>query len=343
MSSAKKTSTTQIQLDDEIESTTPILHQAGGQEDIDPLEKIQRKVLANLRNEQDKLKHTLIENFAVPPGSASDLVISMADMCSEFSRFVVKVGSYQEDASDLTLDNLLHNFFNHRGWGLLHDWCIDSTIPGPWSTHVLNEFLLNTVAYEIPFVYLTGEKVEVLAIPNSDFWSDFKASLKATDDWDSLQSHSRNNLNSRSIVGHAAKSALACLLAKLDVSCPDDSLDILFRYIDTARLLELFGGILEYEQDDARETRKIGPDDYVWDDFREELGREAVPGLVNLHSQHQVDEFMNIYKDFRGTFIGYEMDLHGILRFREFRGWPAYVSYRDRYTDPTGTGNQTLH
>jgi hypothetical protein len=338
------TSTTTIQIDEMIDSMTQKPHLPEDQKDADPIAEYKRKALATLRDDQDELKQTLVENFGVPAKSAADLVLSMADMCREFSQFIVKVGSYQEKGTILDLNILLHNFFHHRGWGLHDGYRVPSGFLGPWSTRFLNEFMLNTVPHEIPFVYLLGEKVEVLSIPDSVFWMDFKASLQATGDWDCLQTHSDRNLGARSMLAHAAKSALGCLLGRLNVSHPPDALNVLFKYIDTPRLLEIFTWPLDYLKDDATEFCKTYPgDDYDWDDFLEQLGREAGPESVNLRSKHQVEEFMSVYKYFRGTFVGYEIDQHGILRHQEFKGWPAYVRFRNRYPNPAGKGGCSIH
>lgn len=342
--STQKTSATNTQVGEMIESMTQIVHQPEGKKDVDPITEYKIKALASVRDDQDELKKTLVEKFGVPAKSAADLVLSMADMCGEFSRFIVKVGSYQEEGTTPDLNILLHNFFNHRGWGLHDGYRVLADFPGPWSTHFLNEFLLNTVPYEIPFVYLLGEKVEVLAIPDSDFWMDFKASLQATGDWDCLQTHSIKNLNARSILRYAAKSALGCLLGRLNVSCPHDALNVLFKYIDTPRLLDIFTWPLDCLMDNATEFSKTYPgEDYEWDDFLEELGSEAGPESVDLRSKHQVDEYMSVYKGFRGTFIGYEIDQHGILRHQEFKGWPAYVRFKNRYPNPAGEGSDSIH
>ncbi|HEY5775535.1 MAG TPA: hypothetical protein VIS57_05560, partial [Xanthomonadales bacterium] len=94
----------------------------------------------------------------------------------------------------------------------------------------------------------------------------------------------------------------------------------------------------------ATEFSKTYPgDDYEWDDFLEELGREAGPESVDLRSKQQVDEFMSVYKGFRGSFIGYEMDQHGILRHQEFKGWPDYVRFKNRYPNPAGEGSDSIH
>lgn len=343
MSTEKKPTATKILFDEEPESTAQTPQQPE-EDDDDFLAEFKRETLEALRKDQDELRQTLVADFGVAPESASDLVVSMADMCGEFSEFIVKVASYQEAGTVLDLGNLFHNFFNHRGWGLHEGFRVFTDIPGPWSTHYLNEFLLNTVTFEIPFVYLLEEKVEALAIPDSAFWIDFKASLEATGDWDKLQSHPNKNLNARSMVTHAAKSGLGCMLGRLDVAYPPGVLNVLFKYIDTPRLLEMFMWPLDYpEDDDQGSGETYSTRDYEWDDFLEDLGSEAGPESVNLHSKHQVDEFMSIYRGFKGKFTGYEIDQHGILRYREFEGWSAYTRYKNRYPSPTGEGGQSIH
>jgi hypothetical protein len=344
MSTEKKTSANPILIDEEPESTAQVLHQTEDQEDADSLAEFKKEFVASLRDDQEKLRQTLVEDFGVPPESAADLVVSMADMCAEFSHFIVKVGSYQEDETPLELNQLFHNFFNHRGYGLTDGHSILSYIPQPWSTRFLNEFLLNTVTSEIPFVYLVGEKVEALALPDGAFWMDFKASLEATGDWDCLQTHSNKNLSARSMLAHAAKSALGCLLGRLEVSYPAHALDILFKYIDTPRLLDMFLWPYHYLEDDELEfCEPEAADDYEWVDFLGELASEVGPESLTLHSKHQVDEFMSVFKDFKGNFTGYEIDQHGILRYQAFQGWPAYVRYKFRYPSPAGEAGNSIH
>ena len=344
MATAKKTSATDLLIDEALESKTQILLHPDEREDADPLAEFKCETLAALLDEQEKLRQTLMEHFGVSAEAAADLVIGMADMCREFSHFIVKAGSYQVEGTTPELENLLHNFFNHRGWGLSEGHRVFADIPMPWSTHFLNEFLLNTVTSEIPFVYLAGEKVEVLTIPDQAFWMDFKASLQATGDWDRLQSWSNKNLNARSMSGHAAKTALGCLLARMGVSYPADALDVLFTYIDTPRLLEIFMWPFDELQDDEAEAGEtVAGEDYEWGDFLALLGEEADPESVNLHTPRQVDEFMSIYKDFRGTFTGYEIDQHGILRYREFQGWLEYVRYKNRYPNPARKDRHSIH
>jgi len=246
----------------------------------------------------------------------------MAVICTEFNQFLARESDHAlESGRKLALSGLFHDFFNHRGWGLSNDCIIPSYVPEPWNLNFLNEFLLNSVAWEIPFVYLSGQGLEVLTIPDSDFWMDFKASLQGTGDWNCLQARSDDNLGARSMISHGAMSAFGCLLERLDVDHSPNDLKILFKYIDTPRLMCIFSKVIVNYDEDGLPLNRIDTDfDYEWRDFLWQLGDFAGPMSVNLHSKYQVDEFMDIYKDFQGSFIGYVIDQHGIQRFRKFRG-----------------------
>ena len=108
----------------------------------------------------------------------------MAVICTEFNQYVARESDHAlESGRQLVLPDLFRDFFGHRDWSLGNEDMIPSYVPEPWGFNFLNEFLVSTISWEIPFVYLSGIGVEVLTIPNTDFWMDFKTSLQGTGDW----------------------------------------------------------------------------------------------------------------------------------------------------------------
>ena len=148
----------------------------------------------------------------------------------------------------------------------------------------------------------------------------------------------------QSMISHGVLSAFGCMLERLEISHPEDGLKILFKYIDAPTLLPIFFPVMGDFDDCGNMTRHadIAGDD-EWEDLLAKLGKYAGPKRVNLHSKKQIDEFMGIYKDFQGSFIGYVMDQHGILRFREFQGWSQYIQFRNQYWDSDCIGKRQLH
>ena len=345
MTAKRKSSSKTIQFGEDLESTIKLPDQLVDRESVGRLPSLTRKAIRDMQENMNQLRVTLEDKFGVPSKSASELAASMAVMCTEFNQYLAKGSDFPEDQGrELLLPELFHDFFIYRDWGLSRDCIITSYVPEPWGLGILNEFLLNTISWDIPFVYLSGIKVKVLTIPNADFWMDFKASLRATGDWDCLQTRSHKNLGARSVISHAAMSALGCLLERLEVQFSHNDLNTLFKYIDTPRLIGIFSEVIEDFDEDGYSLNQIDSDvDYEWRDFLVRLGAFTGPLSVNLRSKDQVEEFMGLFKGFKGSFIGYMIDQHGILRFREFRGWSQYVQHRDRFYDPIKGEKHLLH
>ena len=217
---------------------TNLPNQPEDQEATEQFANYRREAIRVLEENKDKLRLMLEGKFGVPSNTASNLVTSMAVICTEFNQYVARESDHAlESGRQLVLPDLFRDFFGHRDWSLGNEDMIPSYVPEPWGFNFLNEFLVSTISWEIPFVYLSGIGVEVLTIPNTDFWMDFKTSLQGTGDWNCLQSRSDENLSAQSIISHGAMSALVCLLERLGVQYPPRDLKTLFKYIDAPRLI----------------------------------------------------------------------------------------------------------
>jgi hypothetical protein len=270
----------------------------------------------------------------------------MGALSVEFNHFLdLERRAAKRTGRQLRLSDLIGFFFLSGGFEIKGDFRIPYLYQHePCDFGFLNEFLLTTYSWEIPFVYLSGSTVEVLNIPNVEFWMDFKATVEGTGDWQRLQTRSMDRIEAESVMAHAAKSAFVCLLERLDIDHPPGALDTLFKFINLPSLMWiLVDSITEFNKDGESLHRFDTSGDYEWDDFLYLLGQYSGLRGLCITSTSQIDELMDIYRDYGGEFSGFAFDQHGILRSRECRGWSEYVQFRAKYSGPSRPIGRTFH